>query len=89
MSTVISDSPTSYLCLCTGVRTNDYGAFEWGARRSPQATRRQLKAMLLLPRTMGTRSTGRGGWARFCFGPADSESGSAATRPVLAMKENF
>ena len=54
---MISDSPTSYLCLCTGVRTNDDGAVECrGLAVRQQATRQQLKAMLLHERTAVIRA---------------------------------
>jgi hypothetical protein len=67
---VISDSPTSYLSLCTGVRTNDDGALEWGLAVRQQATRQQLKATLLLRRRR--RRLGDAGDAArgFCFEPA-------------------
>ena len=81
VSTVISDSPTSYLCLRTGVCTNDDGAVESGVPVRQQATRQQLKATLLLPRIRSCRDDWSGS-ALDCSLPSTiGRSRSAAPRP--------
>jgi hypothetical protein len=65
------------LCLGTDVRTNDDGCRQSGSPVRQQATRQQLKAPLLLPRTTGysCSASHRGDAPAPCLRPTGAAAG--------------
>ena len=76
----------SYLCLCIGVRTNDDGAVELGARRSPAGEPAAVKATLLLPQEQAGASSFRANTDRPFGRVAAAPELAATTRPLREAK---